>query len=125
MFENPPFACNRYWRSLGKSCSVWKRGLETINKTRKHTIQQAYVPGVPGVLGIPGAERSGAVWEQSRKHTYKQSDKQKGKRRKRKTHKHSIKQNINQANNKTSTPSIQANEQQRKKTKKPQRRNLI
>ena len=72
------------------------------------------VPEVPGVLGVPGAERSGAVWEQSRKHTNKQSDKQKGKRRKRKTHKHSPKQKINQPNEKQTT-----------KKAKPQRRNLI
>ena len=78
------------------------------------------VPEVPGVLGVPGAERSGAVWEQSRKHTNKQSDKQKGKRRKRKTHKHSIKQKNNQANNQ----SIKTNDQQRKKTKNPKEETL-
>ena len=41
IFENTPFACNRSWCSLGESCSVWGRGLETIKKTRKHTIKQA------------------------------------------------------------------------------------
>ena len=35
IFENTPFACNRSWRSLGESCSVWGRGLETIKKARK------------------------------------------------------------------------------------------
>ena len=32
IFENTPFACNRSWRSLGETCSVWGRGLETIKK---------------------------------------------------------------------------------------------
>ena len=66
------------------------------------------------VLRISGAERGGAVWEQSRKHTNNNLTSKKENEENEKTHKHSLKQKINQPN-----------EQQRRKTKKPQRRNLI
>ena len=60
IFENTPFACNRSWRSLGESCSVWGRGLETIKKTRKHTIKQA----------------KGTTKNQKKTHTFNQANNQ-------------------------------------------------
>ena len=56
------------------------------------TCSKTFSGGVPRVLGVPGAELSDAVCEQSKKTTTKQFDKQEKNEKKRKTYKHSSKQ---------------------------------